>query len=60
MMKSFFRDRGLWLAAVVLIMFAISLAQGGISYTMTFGADNDCGDGAGEPGGGAAEFGAAS
>ena len=37
-MKSFFRDRGLWLAAVVLIMFAISLAQGGVSYTMTFGA----------------------
>ena len=24
---SFFRDRGIWLAAIVLIMFAISLAQ---------------------------------
>ncbi len=36
-MTSFFRDRGVWLAAVVLIMFAISLAQGGISYTMAFG-----------------------
>jgi hypothetical protein len=33
-MEGFFRERGLWLAAVVLIMFAISLAQGGISYTM--------------------------
>ena len=29
--------RGVWLAAVVAIMFAISLAQGGISYTMAFG-----------------------
>jgi len=37
-MNSFFRDRGPWLAAVVLIMFAISLTQAGISYTMTFGA----------------------
>ncbi len=36
-MTSFFRDRGVWLTAVVLIMFAISLAQGGISYTMAFG-----------------------
>jgi hypothetical protein len=34
----FFRDRGPWLAAVVVIMFAISIAQAGISYTMTFGA----------------------
>lgn len=37
-MRSFFRDRGLGLAAVVLIMFVISLAQTGISYTMTVGA----------------------
>jgi hypothetical protein len=36
-MAGFFRERGLWLAAVVVIMFAISLAQGGISYTMAFG-----------------------
>jgi hypothetical protein len=35
---SFFRDRGPWLAAVVVIMLAISIAQAGISYTMTFGA----------------------
>ena len=35
---SFFRDRGVSKAAVVLIMFAISLAQGGISYTIAFGA----------------------
>jgi hypothetical protein len=40
-MKSFFGDRGLWLAAVVLIMFAISLVQGAISYTLTFGALRD-------------------
>lgn len=32
------QDRGLWLGAVVLIMFVISLAQAGISYSMTFGA----------------------
>ena len=37
-MTSFFRDRGPWLAAVVVIMLAISIAQVGISYTMTFGA----------------------
>ena len=37
-MNSFFQDRGLWPATVVLIMFAISLAQGSISYTMAFGA----------------------
>jgi hypothetical protein len=37
-MIAFFRDRGPWLAAVVLIMLAISIAQVGISYTMTFGA----------------------
>ena len=36
-MKSLCRDRGLWLGVVVLIMFVISLAQGSISYTMTFG-----------------------
>ena len=36
-MKSFFQDRGLWLAVVLLIMFVISLAQASISYTMTFG-----------------------
>jgi hypothetical protein len=35
---SFFRDCGPWLAAVVVIMLAISIAQAGISYTMTFGA----------------------
>jgi hypothetical protein len=35
---SFFRSRGPSLAAVVLIMLAISIAQVGISYTMTFGA----------------------
>jgi hypothetical protein len=38
MMSAFFRDRGPWLAAVVLIMFAISLTQACVSYTMTFGA----------------------
>ena len=37
-MDAFFRSRGLWLAAVILVMFAISLAQGGISYTIAFGA----------------------
>ena len=37
-MKSFFRDRGLSPAIVVLVMFVISLSQGGISYTMGFGA----------------------
>ena len=34
----FFRSRGPSLAAIVLIMLAISIAQIGISYTMTFGA----------------------
>ena|SRR5262252_2476944 len=37
-MKSFLRNRSPSLAVVVLILFAISLAQGGISYTMTLGA----------------------
>jgi hypothetical protein len=32
----FFRDRGLSVALIVLIMFGVSLAQGSISYTMTF------------------------
>jgi hypothetical protein len=36
-MIAFFLSRGLWLAAVVAIMFAISIAQAGISYTMAFG-----------------------
>ena len=36
-MIAFFLSRGVWLAAVVAIMFAISLAQGAISYTMAFG-----------------------
>jgi hypothetical protein len=36
-MITFFRDRSLWLAAIVLIMVAISLAQGAISYTLAFG-----------------------
>src|SRR5271169_6810536 len=36
-MIAFFLSRGLWLAAVVAIMFVISLVQGGISYTMAFG-----------------------
>jgi hypothetical protein len=40
-MKSFFQDRGPWLASVVLIMFAVSLAQASISYTMAFGALRD-------------------
>jgi hypothetical protein len=38
MTTTFFRDRGLALALVILIMFAISLGQTGISYTMAFGA----------------------
>src|SRR5262245_3775754 len=37
-MKSFLRNRSPSLAVVVLILFAIALAQGGISYTMTLGA----------------------
>jgi hypothetical protein len=37
-MKPFLRDRGPSLAVVVLILFAISLALGAISYTMTLGA----------------------
>jgi hypothetical protein len=37
-MRSFFKDRGPWLAAVVLIMFGVSLAQSAISYTLAFGA----------------------
>ena len=37
-MKSLSQDRGLWLGAVVVIMFFVSLAQGSISYTMTLGA----------------------
>jgi hypothetical protein len=37
-MKTFLRNRGPSLALVVLILFAISFAQGGISYTMTLGA----------------------
>jgi uncharacterized membrane protein YuzA (DUF378 family) len=37
-MKSFLRNHGPSLAVVVLILFAISLAQGAISYTMTLGA----------------------
>ena len=36
-MMIFFRDRGVWLATVVLVMFAISLLQGAISYTLAFG-----------------------
>src|SRR5271169_6439579 len=36
-MITFFRDRGLWLSAIVLILVAISLAQGAISYTLAFG-----------------------
>ena len=38
MTTTFFRDRGLSLALVILIMFAVSLGQTGISYTMAFGA----------------------
>src|SRR6516165_9591214 len=38
MTTTFFRDRGLSLALVILILFAISLGQTGISYTMAFGA----------------------
>jgi hypothetical protein len=37
MMMAFFRDRGLGLAVVVLILFAISVAQGSISYTLARG-----------------------
>ena len=37
-MNSFFRNRGSGLATVVLILFAISFAQGAISYAMTLGA----------------------
>jgi hypothetical protein len=40
-MKSFFEERGTWLARVVLIMLIVSLAQTGISYTMAFGALRD-------------------
>jgi hypothetical protein len=36
-MKSFLADRGLSLAVIVAIMFVISLLQGGISYTISFG-----------------------
>ena len=36
-MTTFFRDRGLSLAAVVLILLAISVAQGAISHTLAFG-----------------------
>ena len=36
-MIAFFQERGVWLAAVVAIMFTISLAQTGISYSMAFG-----------------------
>src|SRR5271165_5938258 len=38
MTTTFFRDRGPWLAAIILISFVVSLAQTGISYTMAFGA----------------------
>src|SRR6516162_6463284 len=38
MTTTFFRDRGLSLALVIVIMFAIALGQTGISYTMAFGA----------------------
>src|ERR1700751_4162385 len=38
MATTFFRDRGSSLALVMLIMFAVSLGQTGISYTMAFGA----------------------
>jgi hypothetical protein len=36
-LKSIFRDRGLSLASIVLILFCISLVQGSISYTLAFG-----------------------
>lgn len=36
-MIEFCMSRGVWLAAVVAIMLAISLAQGAISYTLTYG-----------------------
>ena len=38
MTTTFFRDHGLSLALVILIMFAVSLGQTLISYTMAFGA----------------------
>ena len=41
LMKSYFHARGPWLATVVAIMFAVSVAQGGISYTMAFGPLRD-------------------
>ena len=37
-MNAFFRDRGLSLAAVVLVLVAVSLIQSSLSYTMAFGA----------------------
>lgn len=37
-MNSFFRDRGLSLGMIVLIIFAISLAQASISYSIALGA----------------------
>ena len=37
-MKAFFRERGLGLATITLIMLVISAAQSAISYTMTVGA----------------------
>lgn len=40
-MLAFIRARGPRVAAIMLVMLAISLAQGGISYTMTFGALSD-------------------
>lgn len=40
-MLAFIRVRGPRVAGVMLVMLAISLAQGGISYTMTFGALSD-------------------
>ena len=36
-MKSFFSDRGVGLAEVVLILLVVSLAQASISYTLSFG-----------------------
>ena len=36
-MKIFLRDRGIWPGMIILIMLGISLAQAGISYTMTLG-----------------------
>ena len=40
-MLAFIRVRGPRVAGVMVVMLAISLAQGGISYTMTFGALSD-------------------